>query len=138
MNTRFCSLALAGAALCAAVGLRPVSAGGEKPAPKFRTLLAPGASAGETPPEGRPLKIAVLDFFERTPYTKTQGSLGHQTAVSVAQELDKTGRFDVYSREDLEATMSELRIENGSLVSEQTAARIGKQADVDYVIYGDI
>lgn len=131
---------LAAAGLLSGLGLAAAQAqDAEKTeAPRFRSLLAPARSGAGADQETTRLKVAVLDFFERTPYTRTKGSLGHSIALTLAVELDKTGRFDVYAREDLENALAELRIENGSLISEAAAARVGKLAKVDYVIYGDI
>lgn len=156
MNTRPFILAAAGIALWSVAALGAAAAPernaekteGQPEKSNFQGLLAPkrvesdGVEERRTTtdarPEGRRLKVAVLDFFESTPYTKTKGSLGHAVALSLAQELDKSGRFEVFAREDLDNALGELRIEPGSLVTEPTAARVGKMAKVDYVIFGDI
>lgn len=145
MTVRPFLLAAAGAVLWSAVSLGAAAAQeGDKSEsrtekPRFRSLLAPERSRDDAAPDAnRRLKVAVLDFFESTPYTRTKGSLGHSVALTLAQELDKSGRFEVYAREDLDATLGELRIEPGSIITEQTAARVGKLAKVDYVIFGDI
>lgn len=140
MKKRIYFLAAAGVLSGLALGVaRAQEEPATKPeAPRFRSLLAPAAPGSAADEETRRLKVAVLDFFERTPYTRTKGSLGHSIALTLAVELDKTGRFDVFAREDLEAALSELRVENGSLVTDPAAARIGKLARVDYVVYGDI
>lgn len=143
MTVRPFLLAAAGAVLWSAAALGTAAAQeGERIQPersRFNSLLGPDRGGSESSSaENRRLRVAVLDFFESTPYTRTKGSLGHSVALSLAQELDKSGRFEVYAREDLEATLGELRVEPGSIITEQTAARVGKLARVDYVIFGDI
>jgi len=130
------------APLVAALAALPVVAqqgDAKKPAepPRFRTLLAPGAAAPAAD-EGRRLRVAVLDLFERSPYSGQKGSLGQAAAESLAGELDKSGRFDLADRKEIEAAQGELAIPVGSLIKENSALRIGKLAKVDYVIFGDI
>lgn len=138
MSPRTLSAALVLAALAAIPAL---ALGGEekKPVdpPRFRTLLAPGAAApaGE---ETRRLRVAIVTFFERSPYSGQKDSLGQATAAALAAELEKSGRFELLDRKELEATMGELAIPPGSLITEQSALRIGKLAKVDYVIFGDL
>jgi curli biogenesis system outer membrane secretion channel CsgG len=139
MNTPRLTFAFA-LCLAAGTGVLAQTTEQKKPAtepPRFRTLLAPGAAApaGE---ETRRLKVAVLDFFERSPYSGQKGSLGQATSTALSAELEKTGRFDLSDRKELEATLAELSIPNGSLVNEQAALRVGKLAKADYVVFGDI
>lgn len=140
MSKRITLLAAAGilsGTLAAAAQDAPDRSERQPEKPRFRSLLAPAALSAANE-ENRRLKVAVLDFFERTPYTRTKGSLGHSIALTLAVELDKTGRFEVFAREDLDSVLSEVRLENGSPVTDTAAARFGKLAKVDYVIYGDI
>ena len=98
-------------------------------------IISPGAGVRTA---ARRLRVAVLEFYERTPLDEKPGSLGREIATRLSAQLTKGGRFELADPEELEQVLGELRVRKGELINEPTALRIGRLAGLDYLIYGGV
>jgi hypothetical protein len=152
------ALCLAGMLAASAVmtgTVRPARAQGDDPVPPRRrpTAKKPDvkradgtrADAGVGEPMDdpaltgiRPVRLAILDFYERTPYGDKPGSLGRTVASLLAAEYLKRGRFRMVGREAIDEAMSRAKLPPGALIGDAAALRVGRLTRADYVIFGDI
>ena len=82
------------------------------------------------------IKVAVLDFDDRTDYGK--GRLGRSASNILVTFLSRSGQFALYEREKLGKIVAEQGIQTGQSVDVSAAASIGKLVGVDYVFIGSV
>jgi hypothetical protein len=75
------------------------------------------------------MRIAILDYH---------GVAGSIVANCVSTALTKSGRFEVYERQQLRTLLEQQKIDLSGPVDPETAVRVGKMAGVQYVTYGEV
>ncbi len=81
-------------------------------------------------------RIAVMDFDNKSQWGGYQ--LGQGAADILTTELVKTGKFDIYEREQLKSLMQEQDLGASGRVDASTAAKIGKIIGVNFIITGAV
>jgi curli biogenesis system outer membrane secretion channel CsgG len=108
------------------------------------SAIAPEASAGEDEESGlKGLKkrIAVVDFedkSDRSQWYWTGPSPGDGMSDMLTTALVQSGRFTIIEREQLNHVLAEQNLGASGLVTEQTAAQVGKLLGVSAVVYGSV
>lgn len=83
--------------------------------------------------------VAMLPFQNKAPvHWDNFGDAAMQAGEDVGFELERTGRFEVIEREQLQAILDEHSLSMTGLVDPATAAMIGKLAGADFVAIGSI
>ncbi|MFA5256528.1 MAG: CsgG/HfaB family protein [Opitutales bacterium] len=96
-----------------------------------------GGVKARTPlPMDMRIKVAVLDFEDRTAYGK--GRLGKSASNILVTFLSRSGQFALYEREKLDKLVGEQGINTSESVDVSEAATIGKLVGVDYVFIGAV
>jgi curli biogenesis system outer membrane secretion channel CsgG len=94
--------------------------------------LAEGGRAGDAKP-----RIAVLEFTE-TDAGHWSGHVGKAAEDWFVDSLVNTQRFTVLERKQLDAILAEKNFDASGHVSQTTAAKVGKMAGVQVVVFGTI
>lgn len=102
------------------------------------TPVATLRSDGEPATAVDPLRIAVLDFYERSPFGDSPGSLGRTVAAMVAAEYSRSGRYRILPEAELNRVLQRANLARGSMVNIATALRLGRLAAVEYVVFGEV
>lgn len=92
--------------------------------------------AGMCPVMSSPkLRVAVVDFE-----MKARGDRGIGRAVSdmITTSLVKSGRYEVYEREQLEHILSEHRLRSRDLLDPETAVIVGRLTGIQAIVYGSV
>lgn len=83
--------------------------------------------------------VAMLPFQNKAPVRWDRfGDSAMQAGEDVGFELERTGRFEVVEREQLQAILDEHSLNMTGLVDPATAVTIGKLAGADFVAIGSI
>lgn len=97
---------------------------------------AEGQGTGTSESQG-PMRVAILGYHSsRMAYDL--GDPGLTVANCVSTALTKSGRFDVYERQQLETLLQQQQIDLSGPVDPETAVKVGKMAGVQYVVYGEV
>ncbi len=94
-------------------------------------LFLSGVASGWAGP-----RVAVMDFENRSQHGGWR--LGSGAADVLTTELVKTGKFEMFEREQLGAVLKEQKLGASGLVDPSTAARIGKVIGVNFIITGAV
>jgi curli biogenesis system outer membrane secretion channel CsgG len=89
------------------------------------------AEAQAEPATGDKLRIAVMDFDNRTRYDVGRGMRAMLTSI-----LFRTDKFIVLEREELRDVLLEQRLGTTGVVSRETAAPVGQVEGAQILIYG--
>jgi curli biogenesis system outer membrane secretion channel CsgG len=109
----------------------PAAAESKRDSTEFQP--APGSEKEQERP-----KLAVIDFSEGTVDAAVAGEVGKTATEAVVAELNKKNRFDIYPRRSLQKVLSDLNITDTTNLDEPTVGRIGRYAEVNYVLYGTV
>ncbi len=83
--------------------------------------------------------VAVLPFQNKAPVTWTHfGDYAMTAGEDAGFEMERTGRFEVIEREQLQAILDEHSLNMTGLVNPTTAVEIGKLAGADFVAIGAV
>ena len=81
-------------------------------------------------------RVAVSRFEDRS--GGGYSHLGEGISDMLATALVKSGKFIVVERQDLEKIMQEQKLGESGLVTEQSAAKVGKLLGVDLLVIGSV
>ena len=109
----------------------PAAAESKRDSTEFQP--APGSDKEQERP-----KLAVIDFSEGTVDAAVAGEVGRTATEAVVAELNKKNRFDINPRRSLQKVLSDLNITDTTNLDEPTVGRIGRYAEVNYVLYGTV
>jgi curli biogenesis system outer membrane secretion channel CsgG len=84
------------------------------------------------------VRIAVVDFENRSTWHWWGDRLGEAAADVFVTDLLDTGKFSVIEREKLEAVLREQNLGASGLVTPETAVRVGKLLGVQYILTGSV
>ncbi len=85
------------------------------------------------PATGGKMRIAVMDFDNRTKY-----SVGNGMTAMLTSALFQTNKFIVIEREELSDVLLEQKLGAAGIVSEETAAPTGEVEGAQILIYGTV
>jgi curli biogenesis system outer membrane secretion channel CsgG len=97
--------------------------------------LAVGPGAGWAQQKWR---IAVVEFENKTPDHWWGNRLGRAASDMLTTHLVKTGKFDVYEREKLQAILNEQGLGKSGAVTPQSAAKVGQLLGIQYIVTGAV
>jgi len=89
----------------------------------------------------RTRRVAVFDFADKSGHHYrwwTGQPVGEGMADMLVTALVKTGAYQVIERQEIQRIMEEQKLGASGLVTEQTAAQIGKLLGVDLAIFGSV
>lgn len=101
------------------------------------TVVKPGGptigEAAAEPATGAKMRIAVMDFENKTSY-----DVGNGMRSMLTSALFKTGRFIVIEREMLKDVLVEQKLGTTGVVSDETAVPVGQIEGAQLLIYGTV
>ncbi len=86
-------------------------------------------------------RVAVFDFGDKTSHRFhwwTGQPVGQGMADMLVTALVKTGKYQVIERQEIEKIMQEQKLGMSGVVTEQSAAQVGKMLGVELAIFGDV
>jgi len=83
-------------------------------------------------------RIAIIDFENKTGSTYGHWEIGEGIADMLATALVKSGKFDVFERQKMEAIIKEQKLGLTGLVTPESAAKLGKILGVQYIVVGSV
>ncbi len=86
-------------------------------------------------------RVAVFDFEDKTDHRYrwwTGQPVGHGMSDMLVTELVKTGDYVVIERQELEQIMKEQSLGMSGVVTQQSAAQVGKVLGVELAIFGSV
>lgn len=83
-------------------------------------------------------RIAVVEFENKTPDHWWGNRLGRAASDMLTTHLVKTGKFDVYEREKLQAILNEQGLGKSGAVTPQSAAKVGQLLGIQYMVTGAV
>ncbi len=83
-------------------------------------------------------RIAVVEFENKTPDHWWGDRLGRAASDMLTTHLVKTGKFDVYEREKLQAILNEQGLGKSGAVTPQSAAKVGQLLGIQYIVTGAV
>ncbi|MDZ7705457.1 MAG: CsgG/HfaB family protein [Trueperaceae bacterium] len=105
-------------------------------------VVAAGATAQESADIGTPSRygIAVLDFSvtDLTGSVADPASLGRAMSVSFQTPLVQSRRFTVLTRDQLDAVLNELALNQQGIIDPDEAQRVGQLTGVEVIVTGTI
>jgi curli biogenesis system outer membrane secretion channel CsgG len=84
------------------------------------------------------LRVAVVDFENKSTWTWWGDRLGEAAADVLVTDLMNTGKYTMIEREKIDAVLAEQQLGASGAVTPQTAAKIGKLLGVDLILTGSI
>ena len=100
-------------------------------------ILDPGGpsikEAMSEPSTGNKMRIAVMNFENKTPY-----EVGNGMRDMLTSTLFRTGKFIVVERENLPEVLQELRLSSTGIIDPETRIPVGETESAELLIFGTV
>lgn len=96
------------------------------------------AAPQTTKVQTKKVRVAIMDFANRSSFNYFGDFLGPAAASELATQLVKSGAFTVIERDRLDAILAEQGLGQAGTVNAATAAQVGKLLGAQLILTGDI